>query len=35
LGQEAWGDVVAKLLRELPIDVPDNVIDKAKVLDNF
>jgi hypothetical protein len=26
---------VAKLLRELPIDVPGNIIDKAKVLDNF
>ena len=35
LGQEAWGHVVAKLLRELPIDVHENVIDKAKVLDNF
>jgi HEPN domain-containing protein len=35
LGQEAWGHVVAKLFRELPIDVPENVVDKAKVLDNF
>ena len=35
MGQEAWGHVVAKLLRELPIDVPEAVIDKAKVLDNF
>jgi HEPN domain-containing protein len=35
LGQEAWGHVVAKLLRELPIDVTENIIDKAKVLDNF
>jgi len=35
MGQEAWGHVVAKLLRELPIDVPEDVIDKAKVLDNF
>jgi len=35
LGQEAWGHVVAKLLRELPVDVPDNVVDMAKVLDNF
>jgi HEPN domain-containing protein len=23
------------LIRELPIDVPDSVVDKAKVLDNF
>lgn len=35
MGQEAWGHVVAKLLRELPVDVPETVIDKAKVLDNF
>jgi len=35
MGQEAWGHVVAKLCRELPVDVPENVIDKAKVLDNF
>jgi HEPN domain-containing protein len=35
LGQEALGHVVAKLFTELPIDVPENIIDKAKVLDNF
>ncbi len=35
LGQEAWGHVVAKLLRELPLDVPDTLMNKAKVLDNF
>jgi HEPN domain-containing protein len=35
MGQEAWGHVVAKLCRELPVDVPENIIDKAKVLDNF
>jgi len=37
LGQEAWGHVVAKLLRELPEDtfVPQDLIEKAKVLDNF
>jgi HEPN domain-containing protein len=35
LGQEAWGHVVAKLLKELPIDVPENLVDEAKVLDNF
>jgi HEPN domain-containing protein len=35
LGQEAWGHVVAKLLLELPIDFSENLVDKAKVLDNF
>jgi len=35
LGQDAWGHVVARLLRELPVDVPDDLIEKAKVLDGF
>jgi HEPN domain-containing protein len=35
LGQEAWGHVVARLLRELPVEVPEHLIEKAKVLDNF
>jgi HEPN domain-containing protein len=35
LGQEAWGYVVARLLRELPITVPTDLIEKARVLDNF
>jgi HEPN domain-containing protein len=35
LGQEAWGQVVARLFKELPIPVPDELIDKAKVLDAF
>lgn len=37
LGQEAWGHVVAKLLRELPpdISVPDELVDKARFLDNM
>ncbi len=35
LGQEAWGHVVARLLRELPIPVSQDLIDKAEVLDNF
>ena len=34
-GQEAWGHVVARLLRELPLAVEPLLIDKAKVLDNF
>jgi len=35
LGQEAWGHVIAKLLDELPVKAPEDLIDKAKVLDNF
>lgn len=35
LGQEAWGHVIGRLLTELPIDVTADLIDKAKVLDNF
>jgi HEPN domain-containing protein len=37
LGQEAWGHVVAALLRELPATtrVPADLGDKALVLDNF
>jgi HEPN domain-containing protein len=36
-GQEAWGHVVAHLLRELPpeVSVPPELIDQARVLDNF
>ncbi len=33
--QEAWGHVVARLLRELPVPVDPGLIDRAKVLDNF
>lgn len=35
LGQEAWGHVVARLLTELPSPPPEDLIEKAKVLDNF
>ena len=35
LGQEAWGHVVARLLMELPSPPPQDLIEKAKVLDNF
>lgn len=34
-GQEAWGHVVARLLRELPVDVPEELIQAGQVLDNF
>jgi HEPN domain-containing protein len=35
LGQEGWGHVVAKLLRELPDGVPDSLVEAAQVLDNY
>jgi len=35
LGQEAWGHVVARLLSELTVTVPDELIEKGRVLDNF
>jgi HEPN domain-containing protein len=37
LGQEAWGHVVARLLRELPqnVRVPAELIDEARSLDAF
>jgi len=36
-GQDAWGHVVARLLRELPPQaaVPAPLIEKARVLDSF
>jgi len=33
--QEAYGHVVARLLKEWPISVPGHLIEKAKVLDGF
>lgn len=37
LGQEAWGHVVAMLLKELPepVPVPSELVEKGRVLDNF
>ncbi len=37
MGQEAWGHVVAKLLRELPeaVRAPGGLVDKGRVLDTF
>ena len=35
LGQEAWGHVVARLLHDLPLPVPGDLVEKGKVLDNF
>lgn len=34
-GQEAWGHVVASLLAELGEEVPAELVERAKVLDNF
>ena len=34
-GQEAWGHVINRLLKELPISVPEELYERAKVLDNF
>src|SRR3972149_9186496 len=34
-GQEAWGHGLTTLLRELPVQVPESFVEKAKVLDNF
>ncbi|MEW5864657.1 MAG: HEPN domain-containing protein [Pseudomonadota bacterium] len=34
-GQDAWGHVIAQLLRELPSAPPPEMVEKAKVLDNF
>lgn len=35
LGQEAWGHVVARLLAELPVKVPQELVEKGRVLDGF
>lgn len=37
LGQEAWGHVVAKLLRDLPasVQVPETLVEEAHVLDGY
>jgi HEPN domain-containing protein len=34
-GQEAWGHVVARLLKELPVPVPEALVEQGRVLDNF
>ena len=37
VGQEAWGHVIAKLLKELPdtLSVPEVLIEQGRLLDNF
>jgi HEPN domain-containing protein len=34
-GQEGWGHVVARLLKDLPMGVPTDLVEKGKVLDNL
>lgn len=34
-GQEAWGHVIARLLTELPLAAPAELIEGGRVLDNF
>jgi HEPN domain-containing protein len=33
--QEAWGHVVARLLQELPLQVPTDLVEQGRVLDTF
>ncbi len=35
LGVEAWGHAVARLLAEVSVAVPDELVEKGRVLDNF
>ncbi|GAA6734308.1 HEPN domain-containing protein [Thermus oshimai] len=35
LGQEAWGHLIARLLKELPLAVPETLIEKARYLDSL
>lgn len=35
LAQDAWGHVISRLLRELPLAVPEALVDRARVLDGF
>jgi HEPN domain-containing protein len=35
LGQEAWGHTVAKLLAELPCEVPQKLVERARFLDLY
>ena len=34
-GQEAWGHVVARLLTELPLAAPADLVEQARILDTF
>ena len=34
-GQEAWGHVVARLLVQSPVPVPERLVEQARVLDTY
>ncbi len=34
-GQEAWGHVISKLLKELPCDVSEDIVEIGKALDIY
>ena len=34
-GRAAFGYVIARLLRDLPVEVPEKLVDQARVLDNL
>lgn len=34
-GQEVWGHGIERMLHELPVPIPDDLADRAKVLDSF
>ncbi len=33
--QEAWGHVLVRLLRDLPLEVPEDLREQARILDNY
>jgi HEPN domain-containing protein len=35
LGKTAFGYVIARLLLELPVEVPDKLVEQARILDNL
>jgi HEPN domain-containing protein len=35
LGSPAFGYVIARLLRELPVEVPEKLVEQARILDNL
>lgn len=35
LGQEAWGHVITRLLNDLPMEVPSEIIEEGRVLDAY
>lgn len=33
--QEAWGHVLVRLLKDLPFEVPEDLTEQARILDNY